>query len=152
MAGVHPSRNNGEAPWAIAYVYRFRSPEFVPLFAGSNIVSIGSGEEIEEYSKVLQRIGTGFEYLQMEINNPGGSAFGLLHMVTSAVKDMPKRGISRNLHVCIVMRGEIRLATNNRRYFGDSSDDIIMPPVAQSLPELDQMLSDRGRTLTLATC
>jgi hypothetical protein len=27
-----------------------------------------------------------------------------------------------------------------------------MPPVAQSLPELDQMLSDRGRTLTLATC
>lgn len=30
LAGAHPSRNNGEAPWAKAYIYRFRSPDFVP--------------------------------------------------------------------------------------------------------------------------
>ena len=153
MAGAHPSRNNGDSPWAMAYVYRFRSPDFLPLLAGGgDIVSIGSGEGIAEYSEALRNLGDGFSYLQLEVIGPGGSAFGLLQSISHAVETTPKPGISRHLHVCVAMRGEIRMGNNDRHQIGESSGDLVMPPVAHSLAELAQILADRGHGLALATC
>jgi hypothetical protein len=79
MVGAHPSRDNGFAP--MTYVYRFKSPDFVPQLAGANeIVSIGIGEAFEEYSQRLRKLDErmGFDFLQLEVGQPGGSARGLL--------------------------------------------------------------------------
>ncbi len=168
MAGAHPSRNNGDASWAIAYVYRFKSPDFVPQLAGADeIVSIGSGEVVAEYSQALRKLDErhGFDFLQLEVGQPGGSAIGLLRLISQAVEATPKLGISHHMHVCVARRGEILFGNNNARrgeilfgnnnlhYIGESSgEDIIMPPVAQSYAELGQMLRDRGKALALAMC
>jgi hypothetical protein len=166
MVGAHPTRDNGHAP--MPYVYRFKSPDFVPLLAGANeIVSIGTGEVVEEYSQTLRKLyeRMGFDFLQLEVGQPGGSALGLLHLISQAVEATPKLGISHHMHVCVARRGEIQLGNNNQRrgeirfdnnnpnYIVESSEeDLIMPPVAQSHAEFNRMLRDRGKALALATC
>src|SRR6266536_273159 len=135
-------------------------PDFVPQLAGADeIVSIGSGEVVAEYPQALRKLDErhGFDFLQLEVGQPGGSAIGLLRLISQAVEATPKLGISHHMHVCVARRGEILFGNNNARrgeilfgnnnlhYIGESSgEDIIMPPVAQSYAELGQMLRDRG--------
>jgi hypothetical protein len=155
MAGAHPNRNNGDVPWAMSYVYRFRSPDFVALLAGADeIVSIGSGEGVSEYSEALRRLGTDeFSYFQLEVVGPGGSALGLMESISHAIGATPQPGISQHLHVCVAMRGQIRLGNNDRRYIGESTpQDFVMPRVAQSLEQLEAILSARGQALSRARC
>src|SRR6266508_493814 len=138
------------------------------LMAGADeIGSSGSGEVFAEYSQALRKLDErhGFEFLQLEVGQPGGSAIGLLRLISQAVEATPKLGISHHMHVCVARRGEILFGNNNARrgeilfgnnnlhYIGESSgEDIIMPPVAQSYAELGQMLRDRGKALALAMC
>jgi len=168
MVGADPTRNNGDGPFAITYVYRFNSPDFVPQLAGANeIISIGSGEVVAEYSQELRKLDErgGFDFLQMEVGNPGGSALGLLYLISQKVEATPKPGISHHMHVCVARRGEILLGNNNQRrgeirydknnlhnIVESSEEDFTMPHVAQSHAEFKRMLRDRGKALALATC
>ena len=160
MIGAHPSKNNGDAPWAMSYVYRFRSPDFeaVPTRA-DEVVSIGSGEGVAEYASALQRLGglseDAFSFLQLETLGRGASAFGLTQSISHAIETTPTRGISRHLHVCLAMRGEIRLGNNDTNYIGppdNSVDNLVMPPVAQSLDELLNMLNLTAEAVATARC
>lgn len=154
LAGAHPARNNGDAPWAKSYVYRFRSPEFTAEDSGSSIVSIGSGEGVAEYAAALERLsGDGFSYLRHETMNPGGAALGLLHAISHAVDSNPRPGISRHLHVCAAMRDRILIANNDRKYLGEPKiDDFLMPPVARTYQELLELLGASGQAPSQATC
>jgi hypothetical protein len=168
MVGAHPTRNNGDATFAVPYVYRFKSPDFVPQLAGANeIVSIGSGEAVAEYSQALRKLDQrgGFEFLQLEVGQPGGSALGLLYLISQKVEATPKPGISHHMHICVARRGEILLGNNNQRrgeirfdknnphnIVESSEEDFTMPPLAHSEAEFKRMLRDRGMALALATC
>lgn len=153
MAGAHPNRNNGDSHWALSYIHRFRSPDFLSKLAGGDeIVSVGSGSGVAEYSEALRRLGDGFEFLQLEVIGPGMSAFGLMESVSHAIQINPTPGISRHLHVCIAARNEIRLGRNDGGFFGGEGGGLLMPPVAQSLDELSQLLGARGQALSDATC
>ncbi len=145
LLSAHPKDNDGAAPWARCYVYRFRAPEFKPLLANSaEIVSIGSGEKKAKYIKVLQSLENDFGMFKLETGMKGGSALGLMVSVTSAIKKMPTKGISTHLHVCIVGRGETKLGKNDITGQERPKDNFIMPEVATNMEELRELLSHYG--------
>lgn len=152
MIGAHPRLNNGDAPWARSYVFRFRSPEFAPIpTAGLEVVSIGSGEGVAEYQKALESLG-GFSLLQLEVGQQGGAALGLAHSLTSTLSESPTPGISKHLHVCLALRDKIMMATNDRRYPDAPDLNIQMPPVAGTYGDLVRMLSERHLSHSRARC
>src|SRR5215207_7264584 len=57
LLGAHPTENDGPAPWAKCYVYRFYAPEFEPIKSnGDEIVSIGSGSGVGQYVEALNKL------------------------------------------------------------------------------------------------
>ena len=140
---------------------------FYQLAGANEIVSIGSGAGFAEYSQTLRKLDErmGYDFLQLEVGQLGGSARGLLGLISQAVEGTPKLGISHHMHVCVARRNEILLSNNNARrgeirfdknnphhIVESSEEDRIMPPVVQSEKEYKRMLRDRGMALALATC
>ena len=158
MIGAHPSKNNGDSSWAMSYVFRFRSPNFEATSTRADeVVSIGSGEGVTEYMNALERMGgiseEAFQFLQLEQIRPGGSAWGLMQSISHVVESTPTPGISHHLHVCLALRGEIRLSTNNRETIGgDTSTDVVMPPVATTMEQLIVMLNLSAEAAADARC
>ena len=156
LLSAHPKDNDGAAPWARCYVYRFRAPEFKPLLANSaEIVSIGSGEKKAEYSEVLRSLENNFDMLKLETGMEGGSALGLMMSVTSAINKMPAKGVSTHLHVCIVGREGTKSGKNDITAQSRPEDNFIMPQVATNMDELQKLSlsADISKsTIEKATC
>jgi hypothetical protein len=147
LLSAHPNENAGDVPWACSYVHCFRAPHFASEQGTNNeVVSIGSGSGVAPYVEALQAAGSDVTHLQMEVGNPGGTAYGLMFAVRSALERSPVPGISRHLQLCIVRRGEIDIHHYNRHSFGSSGGDLVMPSLARSLSELAVLLGPTGST------
>lgn len=153
MLGAHPNQNNGDVPWARCYVYRFMSPDFdVQLAPAEHVVSIGSGSGVSHYIQVLAGLRDSDELLQLEAVVPGGVALGTMDSLTKAIAANPTPGVSTRLHLCLVRRDLIEISANDQRYVGHPELDLIMPAVANSKAELEQLLSQAGLSSAGASC
>ncbi|MCH8878079.1 MAG: hypothetical protein IIA89_14875 [Chloroflexi bacterium] len=154
LFSAHPTENDGAAPWARCYVHRFYAPSFEPIEAAqADIVSIGSGANVELYIEALEAFSQDMEMFKLEQGFPGGSGVGLMSSLTSLLMRVPTAGISRHLHICLVGRESVRLGTNDAfTSHGDATDEP-MPKVAKSMDELKRILVDTPASmLELATC
>ena len=142
LLAAHPAKNDGPAPGARCYVYTFSAPEFRPILADqAQIVSIGSGAQVESYKKALGKLEKDFEIFKLETHMFGGAALGLMTSISSEIRKIPVYGISNHVHVCIVGRESIQIGQNDRKISENSEKDFIMPPVARSWDELNKLLS-----------
>ena len=151
---AHPNQNDGAAPWARCFVHRFRAPGFEPDEAAqAQIVSIGSGSDIEPYKAALDRLGRDMQMLQLEVSFPGGSGIALMYSITKLLQRSPASGISRHLHLCLVGRHEVRIATNHVQDPRDPEKTEEMPSVATNMEELQRLLGEQAASiLETATC
>jgi hypothetical protein len=152
VIAAHPMQNTSDDfGWPRCYVYRFFSPEFVPVEAAAwEIVSIGSGANIEHYKSRLQAIELSDNALQVEMLHPGG---GMVGSIGSTIEDAPVLGISPHLHVCLVYRDRIEIGANDRRYIGRPVEEhFVMPLVAVSPAELQAMLRASALSAERAVC
>lgn len=154
LLATHPSENDGAAPWAKCYVYRFFSPDFAPLPAlPLEIVSIGSGSQVEPYVEALQELENSFEPFKLQQHNQYGAAIGLMSSITSALSRHPVDGISPFLQICIVSRGKILIGDNCVFVNGESGEKLEMPKLATNFTELEKLLSQaKGSSLEKARC
>jgi hypothetical protein len=145
LLSAHPTENDGSAPWAKCYVYRFSAPDFQPVIAGpSEIVSIGSGSNVDVYKKALYNLQKDFNHLTLQQYHRDGAALGMMISISSELKKHTVKGISQHLHICIVGRDGIRIGQNDTRVDEAPEESFRMPPVATSLEELEMMLSAEG--------
>ena len=154
LFSAHPTRNDGEAPWARCYVHRFRSPRFEPETAKpAAIVSIGSGSHINQYKEALRRLGEDAEVFQLEMGVPGGTGLGLMMSLMNTLERFPKQGISQYLQTIIVGRKSVRVS-NNFAFIKDSSGKKIgIPTIAQNIDDLKKILKSNGiSSIQGATC
>lgn len=145
LLSAHPTENDGAAPWAKCYVYRFSSPDFQPHIAGpSEIVSIGSGSVVETYKNALHVLQGDFEHLKLQQYYRYGAALGMMESISAELKRLPVKGISQHLHICVVGRDGARIWNNDFLVNDSPEESFIMPPVATSFEELRTILSVDG--------
>jgi hypothetical protein len=123
LIGTSPTETNGDAPWAKAYVYIFRSPEFTPEeVSPGQIGAIGSGNFVEPCRDMVQRFSSDhsarFQLMQGEVGQPGGMGQMFGWRATTILKDCRPNGISSHLHYCWVYRGRIVIQTNDHTTYG----------------------------------
>lgn len=145
LLSAHPTENDGSAPWAKCYVYRFSAPDFHPILAGSSeIVSIGSGSGVEAYRKTLYDLQDDFEHLKLQQYYSYGAALGMMTSISTILKRLPSKGISQHIQFCVVGRDGVRIGKNDIEDNEVPEKSFKMPPVATSLEELKNMLSANG--------
>jgi hypothetical protein len=145
LLSVHPTWNDGAAPWAKCYVHRFFSPEFEPIEASNaEIVSIGSGSSVKTYIDVLAELTEDMEVFKLELGIPGGSGLGLMSSITSILNKTPSPGISQYLQIVLVGRNRVRIGMNSGYVNGEQSEKPEMPRIATSLEELQDILDQKG--------
>jgi hypothetical protein len=142
LLAVHPTENDGAAPWARCYAYRFSSPDFEPELAGpAQIVSIGSGSKVTAYEDALRRLEKDNKLLMLQQYHEDAVSVVLMSSTTSELKKLPIKGISPHLHICIVGRGKIRIGNNNIQPVGAPELNFEMPPVATNMEGFRKLLS-----------
>jgi len=154
LLGAHPSENAGDVPWARTQVYTFTWPDFEPVLANPNeVVSIGSGASVAQYQELLEQIPMDESIEQLEAMHFGGMTDGLMMIITDRIQQIPTPGISPHLHVCLVSRGQVQIRKNDRRYINRPDlQDFIMPDVATSWDEFEQIAFAHGATAEGARC
>ena len=154
LLSAHPTENDGAAPWARCYVYRFYAPNFEPIEAAqTEIVSIGSGTDVKPYREALDNLSKNADVYKLEELFPGGSGFALMSSLTSLLLRSPTTGISKHLHICLVGRTKVSLGTNNPYISDTQGTDKAMPKVARSMDEVRKLLHDTSSSvLELAVC
>jgi hypothetical protein len=151
---VHPSDNMGDAPWPRSQVYTFTYPNFEPEGANPNeLVSIGCGDSVIQYRELLDLLPVDESLLQLEAGRFGGMSRGFMMAITDKIQEVPISGISSHLHICLVSRGQIAIGKNDRKYVNRTDlRDFVMPPVATTWEELEQIALARGSTAKGARC
>ncbi|KAF0109030.1 MAG: Uncharacterized protein FD146_74 [Anaerolineaceae bacterium] len=147
LLSAHPTENDGDAPWAKCYVYRFSAPEFEPKIAHpAQIVSIGSGSKVNNYMNALHKLDDDFDLFQLQVGSRDGAALGLMMSISNELKKFPVQGISDHLHICTVGRDGIRIGKNDIQTYGTVENRFTMPPVATNLEELRFLLANTTKT------
>jgi hypothetical protein len=153
LLSAHPTEDLGNPLWPRCSVHRFRAPNFMPELAGAwDVVSIGSGAGVDLYGEALDYSATNYTDLQQEVGNPGGASYGLMFTVSMTVERNPVPCISPLFQICIVRRGGIDIHHSNRRSFGASAGDLVMPRLATNAYELGEMLLGDGLNAKGARC
>jgi hypothetical protein len=153
LLGAHPSETNGDTPWPKCSVYKLCAPDFVPYEAGpGEVLSIGSGSEVEQYRSVLKAAGDNLAHLKMESGFAGGAGYGLLSAMRDAIEEQPVLGISPHLQFCVVGLGGVDISHFDRVSFNDEQPDLTMPPLARSRAELIQRLFGKASVVRGAHC
>ena len=141
VAGVHPTKNAGDAPWPINMSAVFKSPNFEPEYGKPNeLLSIGCGSSYERFKKKLKELSDVFKnpLIKLECNSPGGYANAILINTTDLIEKNPLKGISKYLHMSIVKKGEIAFYNNNHQKFTKDGKkiDFKIPDFVRSWDEL----------------
>ncbi len=154
LFSAHPTMNDGAAPWARCYVHKFRSPGFEPeLIKQSDIVSIGSGSDIEQYKLSLQNLENNTEVYQLEVGVSGGSGLGLMTSLTNTLESFPKPHISQYLQTILVGRESVRISNNFALVKDRSGEKTGYPQLAQNWEDLNKILQKKGiSSIHAVTC
>lgn len=154
LFSVHPTKNDGAAPWAKCYVHRFFSPEFQLVEAPqTDIVSIGSGSGVKQYLNVLSSLNQNMDIYQLELGMPGGSGLGFMSSISSVLDQIHTPGISHFLQIILVGRDNVRIGNNWSLINKNLSTNSIMPNIAKNMGELRNILRQKGiSSIERASC
>lgn len=155
LIGVYPQKGNGIPGQAQTYCCIMRSPKFIPeIISAGKIGSIGSGNGVDSYMKILNEINTrGYSPLmQMEVQNPGGYGNALSTLITIKVRENPTPGISKHLHICVVRRGSIKITSSDYSVTDKNGrvEEVKMPKVANNWNEFQSIMNKKGIKLANA--
>jgi hypothetical protein len=150
MIGVRPVTSvdipgQGEADVWQASVYVFRGPVFASMRINHfRVVSIGSGSVVSAYAEALER--TSKDPTLLHFAGAGGAAVILGSNIKSDVQNSPTPGISPHVHVCVAAHGGILIKSNDTQVEqgGRVVEDFKMPPVADSMESLREILNRNG--------
>ncbi len=86
--------------------------------------------------------------------HPGGWARQLGFVISRALADHPKHGISRHIHILIVRRGSILVETNDENIYPPDGPriEIRMPEVARGYEQFRAMADSNGHKAAGACC
>ena len=156
LIGPHPTEDIVMPGRALPYVCKFDFPAFQPeIQSGQFAVSIGSGADVPEYrSGIASALEFDSGMLQAEVGPMGGWAQALNIAITTMLEVTPVSGIGPHVHMHIVERGQIKVATNDRTLLPSDGEpvEIRMPRVAQSWDELLQFAQEIGANALTARC
>jgi hypothetical protein len=147
LVGVSPIENIGDTPFPKCTVSVLKEPDFDPKFSTPNeILSIGSGAEVEEYKEILGEFSRCYNPLmQLEVGHPRAYATAIIMEITRTLQGESVRGISKYLHVCIVQRGEILIGNNDfATYTEEGQTSFKMPKVATNWREFVEICKNRN--------
>lgn len=134
LLGAHPTEDLGIPGWARCAVHVLNSSGFAPQSSSaSQVVSIGSGSQIDKYRDALAHLSADpLSLIKMDTAGVGASSLILSMVVQKTVERNPAPGISRHAHVCIVRRGSINLQSNDEDIYPPDGKkmEFRMPPVA----------------------
>lgn len=110
IASVHPSKNNGDGPYALTYIHKLDSPDFEPKKAKFNeVFSIGSGSGVQLYVKAVNKLKNDMEFLKMSVMSKQPYAFSLAAEIRKEVEMNPISGVSKYFLAGSVRRGEAEI-------------------------------------------
>jgi hypothetical protein len=118
LLGAHPTDDVGIPGWTRCSVHILKSPDFVPECASiGQVVSIGSGSQIDTYRDALARLSADpLSLIKMDTAGLGASSVILSMVVQKTIERNPAPGISRHAHICLVRRGSIIIQPNARTF------------------------------------
>jgi len=155
LLGAHPFETVGTTKWPKTEVYIFTAPDFEPVRAEpKELLSIGSGSSVKPYQNALAEVFKNeITFAHMEIGDPGGFGRGLMLEIAEAIRKMPTQGISPHVHICLVTRSSVRLGTNDLWAPEQPElDDFLMPKVAESWKEFEEIVRTNGALSEAAEC
>jgi len=154
MIGVHPTKNEGDSPWAKVDVCSFRSPEFEPKFAPKyDFVSIGSGSNVDVYKDMLRKSSNDITMLQGEVNWRGGFGHSIKICLTESLREHREPSVSPHIHIFIVERDKFSIGNNNyKRTSQNGFIEFNMPRVATTWNEFETLCRIEGISSVTAKC
>jgi hypothetical protein len=142
------------------YIIRFSSPDFKPQIMSRrvNFCSIGSGSKVNKFQQHLRKklkLGIFDKTLHAEVRNPRGWANNLAFSLFRLIDDYPQDGISKNMHLLTVRRGEMtERSMAYRSYLPDGQivEDAMPKKIARSYDDMVEMLCMEGVNVAHAVC
>lgn len=148
LLAAHPTEDVGIPGWTRCSVYILRSPNFTPEPSSiGEVVSIGSGSQIEKYREALAHFSADpLSLIKMDTTGVGASSLILSMVIQKTIERNPVPGISQHAHICIVKRGSIIVQPNDENVYPPDGEKIEfrMPPVATSWDGLVRRLESVG--------
>jgi hypothetical protein len=149
LLSAHPTEDLGIPGWARCSVHVLKSPDFVAESSSiGQVVSIGSGSQIDTYRDALARLSADpLSLIKMDTAGVGASRLILSMVVQKTVERSPAQGISCHAHICIVRRGGVNIQPNDEDVYPPNGEKIEfrMPPVATTWDEFVERLASAGR-------
>lgn len=156
MVGASPNESSGIG--AKIYFTHFAEPDFTPgiMTKSIKLCSIGSGSGVSEYKhyiKPLLRTSSGI--MRGEVMHPGGWGEAIGSAISHAIKDHPRHGISRHIHMVLVRRGSIVVGQNDENIYPSGDAPMIqfrMPEVAKTYEGFLELAAKSGHDSACAAC
>lgn len=149
LMGVRPTDNSGCVSGGrpdvlvLSHTHGFE-PKFTEL---GEVVSIGSGNDVDLYKNELQALQANF-WTQMhgEIGSPGGMGRYWANTLARFLLANPAPGISRNIHYVEVRRNQVRIEPlNQTRISADGTETVFkMPAVASGWWQFAEFAKKNG--------
>lgn len=124
-------------------VIKLCAPNFKPYIAHQHeIVSIGSGSYVKEYTVLLEWMNSNFNNLYKFAETIGlPAAYNIL--ITEQLQNNPKYGIGKHLHIITADQNGITIGKNDRQY-EDGNHILKMPHVARGYQEFLKIANGFG--------
>lgn len=135
-------------PFTPTVGYTLEAPGFAPSTIPTRTArSIGSGAQVPEYLRELERLADDHELFQFETmywDHVGGAGMAVSIAISDAIAARAVGGISPHLHICSVRFGTVEIRTNDQQALTAGIESRIMPPVAVSWHEWLQWKADNA--------
>ena len=157
IVGVSPVEDMGAPEFPRIFVIRLVAPDFVPrkMRPTTGMLGIGTGSKVPHYKRALRplfRLTSGIQRAHM--HGLHGWAEQLTFSATIAIRDYPQFGISENLHVVAIRRGQMVTLTNDMTAYPANQPpiELRMPRVATSWEEFTQLAEAANAPSAAASC
>ncbi len=160
FAAVAPTENVTGTEYPQSYVWRMRSPDFEPEYVEPDtLTAIGSGNADVQFRGALaqlnsERVKQLLDRLEQEDPGEFKLARAVLFALSLPVIMRPIESVSPHLHLCVVTRGGVGLATNSRNehYPDGRTFTFMMPSVAETYDQFEMLMKTRGYAAAHGSC